>query len=75
MDKYSETKNVQVLDYASFYIEKFYANLSNFDAKILDISLNNYNKILNQINFIKKFNLNEKNSFIWIKDLLHNEAR
>jgi len=30
---------------------------------------------MNQINYIKKFNLNEKNSFIWIKDLLQNEAR
>ena len=75
LDKYSETKNIQILNHASFYIEKFYTDLLNNDAKILNISLNNYNKILNQINFIKKFNLNEKNSFIWIKDLLQNEAR
>ena len=75
LDKYSETKNIQILNFASFYIEKFYNDLLNSDKKILNISLNNYNKILNQINFIKKFNLNEKNSFIWIKNLLQNEAK
>jgi len=75
LDKYSETKNIQILNYASFYIEKFYTDLLNTNTEILNIPLHNYNKILNQINLIKKFNLNEKNSFIWIKDLLENEAR
>ena len=75
LDKYSETKNIQTLNYASFYIQKFYNDLIYTDKKTLSISLNNYFNILNQINFIKKFNLNEKNSFIWIKDLLQNEAR
>ena len=55
--------------------EKFYTDLLNTDIHVFNIPLNNYNKIMNQINFIKKFNLNEKNSFIWIKDLLKNEAR
>ena len=75
LDMYSETKNIQILNYASSYIEKFYTDLFYSNTNILNISLNNYNTILNQINFIKKFNLNEKNSFIWIKDLLQNEAR
>ena len=75
LDKFSETKNVQILNYASFYIEKFYTDIFNSNTKILSISLNNYNRILNQINLIKKFNLNEKNSFIWIKDILQNETR
>ena len=75
LDKYSETKNIQILNYASFYIEKFYTDLFYSSRKMLNISLNNYSKILNQINSIKKFNLNEKNSFIWIKDLLQNEAK
>ena len=75
LDKFSETKNVQILNYASFYIEKFYTDMYNSNTKILNISLNNYNRILNQINLIKKFNLNEKNSFIWIKDILQNETR
>ena len=75
LDKYSETKNIQILNYASFYIETFYLNLLNNEDKLLNISINNYNKILNQINLIKKFNLSEKNSFILIRDLLQNEAR
>ena len=75
LDKYSETKNIKILNYASFYIEKFYTDLLNTDARMLNISLHNYSKILNQINYIKKFNLNEKNSFIWIKNLLQNEAK
>ena len=75
LDKFSETKNIQILNYALSYIEKFYTDLLNSDTNILSVSLNNYNKILNDINFIKKFNLNEKNSLIWIKDLLQNETR
>lgn len=73
--KFSETKNIQILNYASTYIEKFYADLFNSNIKTFNISQNNYNRILNQINSIKKFNLNEKNSLIWIKDLLINESR
>ena len=75
LDKYSEIRNIQILNYALFYIEKFYTDLITRDAETLNISLHNYSKILNQINYIKKFNLKEKNSFIWIKDLLQNEAR
>ena len=75
LDKYSETKNILTLHYASYYIEKFYTDLLSSEKKILSTTLNNYKKILEQINLIKKFNLNEKNSFIWIKDLLQNEAR
>ena len=69
------TKNTQILNYASFYIEKFYTDLLKSDDKILNISTNNYSKILNQINLIKKFNLNDKNSFIVIKNILKNEAK
>ena len=50
LDKYSETKNIQILNYASFYIEKFYTDLFYSSRKMLNISLNNYSKILNQIN-------------------------
>ena len=75
LDKFSDTKNVQFLNFASSYIEKFYNELFYSNSNIMNISLNNYNKILKQIYFIKKFNLNEKNSFIWIKDLLRNETR
>ena len=75
LNKYSETKNILTLHYASYYIEKFYTDLLSSEKKILSTTLNNYKKILEQINLIKKFNLNEKNSFIWIKDLLQNEAR
>ena len=35
----------------------------------------NQSKILNQIVEMKKFNLDEKNTFIWIKDILQNETR
>ena len=35
----------------------------------------NQSRILKQIDEMKKFNLNEKNTFIWIKDILQNEAK
>ena len=35
----------------------------------------NQSKILKQIYEMKKFNLDEKNIFIWVKDILRNEAK
>jgi len=35
----------------------------------------NQSNILKQIDNMKKFNLYEKNIFIWIKDILQNEAK
>jgi hypothetical protein len=35
----------------------------------------NQSKILKQIDEMKRFNLDEKNIFIWIKDILQNEAK
>jgi hypothetical protein len=35
----------------------------------------NQSKILKQIDEMRRFNLNEKNIFIWIKDVLQNETK
>ena len=35
----------------------------------------NQSKILKQIDEMRRFNLDEKNIFIWIKDILQNEAK
>jgi len=43
--------------------------------KNLSSYLINQSKILKQIDEMKKFNLDEKNIFIWIKDILQNEAK
>ena len=35
----------------------------------------NQSKILKQIDEMRRFNLDERNIFIWIKDILQNEAK
>ena len=73
MDQYKNQKSLENLAFISIFIEKFFKELCH-DSRG---NLNNYyftqSKILKQINNMKNFNLDEKNVFIWIKDILKNE--
>ena len=75
IDKYKSKKNPETLSFLSFFIEKFYNELCLNNNKNLNNYLLNQSKILRQIDEMKKFNLNEKNIFIWVKDVLQNEAK
>ena len=74
MDKYKNTKDSELLNFISLYIENFYSELSLNDSN----NLNNYsirkNKILYMINNLKKFNLDKNNLLISIDSILKNEV-
>ena len=57
------------------FIEKFYNELCLNNNKNLNRYFFNQSKILKQIDEMRRFNLDEKNIFIWIKDILQNEAK
>jgi len=50
-------------------------NIKNFDEFNLNDLPISESKILKQIDEMRRFNLDEKNIFIWIKDILQNEAK
>ena len=75
IDTYNREKNPETLSFLSLFIEKFYHELCLGNNKNLNSYFFNLSKILKQIDEMKKFNLDEKNIFIWIKDILQNEAK
>ena len=75
IEKYKGEKNSETLSFLSFFIEKFYYELCLSNNKNFDIYIFNQVKILRKINEMNKFNLDEKNIFIWIKNILQNEAK
>ena len=75
IEKYKNEKNIETLSYLTLFIEKFYNELSLNDNKNLNTYFFNQSKILRQIDEMKKFNLDEKSIFIWIKNILQNETK
>lgn len=75
IEKYKNEKKPEYLSFLSFYIEKFYNDLCSLNSNNLNNYFFNRVKILKQINIMKKFNLNEKNVLIWIKNILVNETK
>lgn len=75
IDKYSCDKNPENLSYILLFIEKFYSKLFLSENKNLNVSFLNHSKILNQINNMKKFNLDKNNTLIWLKNTLTNETK
>jgi len=61
--------------FLSLFIEKFYNELCLNNNKNLSSYFFNQSKILKKIDEMKKFNLDDKNIFVWIKDILQNEAK
>ena len=75
MEKYKKDKNSETLSYISLFIEKFYNKLCLSSKNNFQFHIFNYTKILKIIDDMKKFNLNDKNSFIKINDILINENK
>ena len=76
IEKYVKEKNPEILSFLSLFIEKFYNELClNNHNKNLNNYFVNQSKILKQIDDMRKFNLNEKNILIWLKDILKNETK
>jgi len=74
-EKYSNEKIPETLFFLTFFIEKFYLYLCQNNKNNLNKIFLNYSKILNLIHSINKYNLNEKNVFITIKNTLINETK
>ena len=75
IDKYNKKKDPELLYSLSRTITKFYYELYNYNYKNINVYSLNLSKILKLINNIKKFNLDEKASFYFIKDILHNDSK
>jgi len=63
-------------NFLQYFVEKFYKdicykNMDNFNK--FNNYINNYKQIINQINNMKNFNLNEKNTLSLIRNTLPNE--
>lgn len=74
IDKYKHKKDPETLNFLKLFIEKFYNELCLRNSKNVSSYLFNHSRISRQIDDMRKFNLNEKNVLIWVKDILQNET-
>ena len=74
INQYIQKKDPQLLIFISSLIELFYNELSLNNNKNLNVYFYNRFKILKQINDVKKFNLDKKNLFISLLEILKNES-
>ena len=75
MEIYKSNKDFELLSFISTFIDKFYYDICISNKSMQSYCFLNHRKILNHLHDIKKYNLNEKNVFITIKNLLNNEQR
>ena len=75
IDEYLKDDDSVILSLLLIFIEKFYNNL--YLSKISKINIFYYNKfkILNLINEMKIYNLDKKNTFLGIKNIIQADAR
>ena len=66
---------MELLPIISLFIEQYYNELSLNKKENLNHYFINKHKIINEINNMKKFNLDKKNLLISIEGILKNEAR
>ena len=75
IEKFKNEKNPETLSFLSLFVEMFYNELCLNNNGNLNSLLFNHSKILHLINDMKKFNLNEKNILITVKDTLLIDAK
>ena len=75
LELYKVEKNSDILNMASLFIESFYNELSSKHSENLPEYFNNRQKILNQIDNMKKFNLDKKLLASSLQNILQNEKR
>ena len=73
LNKFKTKKDPELLTFIMFLIELFYNDLSLKNTHKLSNYFYNKFKILNQINYMKKFNLDKNNLFISLQGILKNE--
>ena len=75
LEKYKNDKDPEILLSLTLFIEKFYMEKCLQGSEKLNTIFFNKSKILNQIYFLNKYNLNSKNVLISIKDILLDEQK
>jgi len=75
MELYKTSKDLELLSFISTFIDKYYHDLCIKNTDMHSYYLLTHNKILNHLHNVKKYNLNEKNVFITIKNLLNNNEQ
>ena len=71
MEIYKTNKDLLFLSFISTFVDKYFHDLCIKNPNLQSYYLLNHSKILNHLHNIKKYNLNEKNIFITIKNLLN----
>lgn len=74
VEEYKNSKDSELLTFASSFIEKFYNEQCLINTNKLSHLLYNKIKILSMIDDMKKFNLDKKNFLISLNEILKNEA-
>jgi len=75
IEKYLKEDDPKILSFISIFIEKFYSDLYLVNVNKINIFYYNKNKILNLINDMETYNLDKKNTFLGIKDIIQSDAR
>jgi len=75
MNEFKVEKNPQILFFLILSIERFYNRLILENVNKSSSYFFNYSKILKNIDNMKKFGLDDKSIFIWIKNILNNETK
>ena len=73
--KYDKDKNQETLFFLSFFIEVYYNELCLNNTNNSNYYIFNQSRIFKKIGEMKKFNLSEKNTLIYIKDILLNDFK
>ena len=73
--KYEKDKNQETLSFLSFFIALYYNELCLNNINNSSHYIFNQSQIFKKIGDMKKFNLNEKNTLIYIKDILLNDFK
>ena len=73
IERLNNKKDPEIINYISFFIEKFYKEMALKNNNYLTNYYTNRNKILNLILNMKTFNLDKRNTFTTITEILKNE--
>jgi len=74
IEEYKLKKDSELLYFIKSFIEKFYNELCLKNLKNFNTYFFNLLRILEKINDMKKYNLDERNTFLWIENILINES-
>ena len=75
IDMYIKEEKSETLYFLLIYIEKFYKDLFLSNSNKINIFYHNKFKIIRLINEMKVYNLDKKNTFLGVKNIIQSDAR